>query len=104
MNSNTQLNNIESKLNTLIELLGTPKQWLNTSELSHYLGYSKESIHKMVKSGEFKQGHHYHKKIKRLLFNKTQIDNWVQSDTNKNVNNTNYDVDSVINDILKSVA
>lgn len=93
---------INDNLLKLIELVGTPKQWLNTNEVAHYLGYSKESIHKMVKSQEFKQGTHYHKKIKRLLFNKIEIDKWVMSDGA--VNSSNYNIDKTIADILSSIA
>jgi len=101
MNNSTQLQNIENKLSQLIELVGTPKEWFNTNEISHYLGYSKESIHKMVKSGEFKQGIHYHKKIKRLLFSKKAIDLWVKSDIP--ANSINYNTDDKINEILSSI-
>ena len=101
---NSQSSNIENKLSLLIELVGTPKQWLNTSEVAHYMGYSKESIHKMVKSGEFKKGIHYHKKIKRLLFNKIEIDKWVMSDTPINSNSYNMNIDKTIEDILSSIA
>lgn len=96
--------NIENKLSQLLEIVGIQKQWLNTNEVAYYLGYSTESIHKMVKSGEFKQGFHYHKKVKRLLFNKTQIDAWVQSDIQASVNSATYNVDNVISAILSSIA
>ena len=99
---NDENRTINDKLNRLLELVGTPKQWLNTNEVAHYLGYSKESIHKMVKSNEFQQGIHYHKKIKRLLFNKLEIDKWVMSDIPSN--STNYNVDEMIEDIFASIA
>lgn len=99
-----EANNIESKLNKIIELIGTPKQWFNTNEVAHYLGYSKDNIHKMVKSGELQKGIHYHKKIKRLLFNKTEIDKWVVSDSPANSTAYNIDIDKTIDDILYSIA
>ena len=95
---------LQQQINKLIEVAGTPKQWLNTSEATHYLGYSKESIHKMVKSGEFRRGIHYHKKIKRLLFNKIEIDKWVMSDEPVNSISYNEDIDKTIDDILSSIA
>ena len=95
---------LQQQINKLIEVAGTPKQWLNTSEAAHYLGYSKESIHKMVKSGEFRRGIHYHKKIKRLLFNKIEIDKWVMSDEPVNSISYNEDIDKTIDDILSSIA
>ena len=103
-NIETQLIDIRKILNQINEYIGTPKQWLNTNEVSHYLGYSKESIHKMVKNGEFKQGIHYHKKIKRLLFNKIEIDKWVMSDEPINQLTYNQDIDKTIEDILSSIA
>lgn len=99
---NEELQLLNKKINTLLELVATPKQWLNVNEVSHYLGYSKERIYKMVKSNRFKQGIHYHKKIKKLLFNKSELDKWVISDTP--INSTNYNVDEVIGDILSSIA
>lgn len=103
MQDENRLKNIENQLSQLLERVGIQKQWLNTNEVAYYLGYSVESIHKMVKNGEFQQGFHYHKKIKRLLFNKTNIDIWVQSDKQLSVNSTNYNVDNVISGILSSL-
>lgn len=99
---NEELKLLNKKINRLLDLVGTPKQWLNINEVSHYLGYSKESIYKMVKSSDFKQGIHYHKKIKKLLFNKTELDKWVMGTTP--TNSRNYNVDEVVEDILSSIA
>jgi len=100
----SELKLIQKQLKQLIEYVGTPKQWLNTNEVAHYLGYSKESIHKMVKKGEFQRGIHYHKKIKRLLFNKIEVDKWVVSDIPVNSISYNEDIDKIIDDILSSIA
>lgn len=89
--------------NTTIEKsIDVNKQWLNTSEVAHYLGYSKESIHKMIKNQEFIQGIHFHKKVKRLLFDRIAVDNWVKSDSPSIF--TSKDADNTIEDILSSIA
>jgi len=100
--ANEELKLMNKKINRLLELVGTPKQWLNINEVSHYLGYSKESIYKMVKSNDFKQGIHYHKKFKKLLFNKNELDKWVIGDSP--INYTDYNSDEVVKDILSSIA
>ena len=56
------------------------KRWLNIAETSHYLGYSKDHIHKL-KNDSFILGQHYHKKSGKLLFDKAQLDNWVTFDS-----------------------
>lgn len=89
------LNQINEKLENHI-----PKTWLSTNETSEYLGYSKESIHKMIKNGQFIQGIHYHKKIKKIIFNKSEIDNWVISDISSNT--TNFNVDETLKELLPS--
>ena len=57
--------------------MGSDKRWLNTRELSDYIGYSLDAINKMVKDGIFLDGVHYHKPQKRLLFDKEQVNNWI---------------------------
>lgn len=54
------------------------KRWLNTRELSAYLGYSKESIDKKVLNGEFILDIHYYKTSAKRLFDKEEIDNWIR--------------------------
>jgi len=102
-NNNNELMEIKLMLKEITTYLSTPKKWLNTSEVAHYLGYSTESIKKMVKNQEFKKGVHYHKKLKRLLFDKNAIDSWVISSSPIN-NISTYDTDKMIEDILSSVA
>ncbi|MEA3353136.1 MAG: helix-turn-helix domain-containing protein [Campylobacterota bacterium] len=104
MTDNTsEILEMKSMLKKLIELNATPKRWLNTNEVAHYLGYSKENIHKMVKNNQFQEGLHYYKKVKRLLFDKNAVDSWVVSSSPAN-NNTSYDEDEMIDDILSSLA
>lgn len=96
------LKEINKKLSKLISMVGVDKQWLNTSETSHYIGYSEDSIYTMVKRGEFVQGVHYHKKRKKLIFNKSELDKWVVSDNP--FNNSDFNVDKTIEDILSEIA
>jgi len=67
----------EIKALKLNQAMQSQKRWLNTRELSDYLGYSLDAINKMVKEEIFIEGVHYHKPQKRLLFDKEQINNWV---------------------------
>ena len=57
--------------------MSSDKKWLNTRELSDYIGYSMDSINKMVKEDVFVDGVHYHKPQKKLLFDVEQVNNWV---------------------------
>ena len=98
----SKLKEINKKLSMLIDMIGVEKRWMNTTEVSHYTGYTEQGIYKMVKSGEFKRGIHYHKKIKKLIFNKKEIDNWIESD--EPVNNCNFNIDKTIEDILSDIA
>lgn len=95
---------MKSMLKELIELQDKPKRWLNTNEVAHYLGYSTENIYKMVKKNQFKEGLHYHKKLKKLLFDKNAVDSWVISSSPANNIITSYDEDEMIDNILSSVA
>ncbi|MEA3498051.1 MAG: hypothetical protein U9R16_03220 [Campylobacterota bacterium] len=54
------------------------KRWLNITETAHYLGYSKEYIHKL-KDSSFFLNKHYYKKSGKLLFDKDELDIWVTS-------------------------
>lgn len=78
---------IEIKALKLNQAMQSEKRWLNTRELSDYIGYSLDAINKMVKEDIFIEGVHYYKPQKRLLFDKEQINNWVvgiKSDAHKN--------------------
>ena len=75
----------------------TDKKWLNTRELSDYIGYSMDSINKMVKEDVFIDGIHYYKPSKKLLFNKLEVDNWVMGiRSNKSKQNINLVVDGLL--------
>ena len=84
------------KLNELESKISSNKRWLNINEASHYLGYSKDHIHKM-KNDSFILGKHYHKKNGKLLFDKVELDNWVTFDTNTK------DAIDIANEVLKDL-
>ena len=90
----------EIKSLKLQSAMNNDKRWLNTRELSDYIGYSLDPISKMVKDDVFIDGVHYHKPSKKLLFDKQEVDNWIigyRSDSNKR------DVDVVVNEILSTI-
>lgn len=77
----------EIKALKLNQAMSSDKRWLNTRELSDYIGYSMDSINKMVKENVFIDGLHYYKPQKKLLFDKEQVNNWIvgiEDDNHKN--------------------
>ncbi|CAA6806020.1 MAG: Putative DNA-binding protein [uncultured Campylobacterales bacterium] len=78
-----------------VKVLGI-KRWLNISETAHYLGYSKDRIHKL-KNEYFFEGIHYYKKAGKLLFDKVQLDTWVMQSKNK------IDPKKIVNNVLKDI-
>jgi hypothetical protein len=68
------------KIVFLEQKISIDKRWLNIEETSHYLGYSKDHIHKL-KNNSFILGTHYHKRSGKLLFDKVALDNWVTFDS-----------------------
>lgn len=89
-----KITQIEKKINGEI-------QWLDINEASKHTGYSKESIRNMIKSGEFIKGIHFHQKIKKLIFNKYELDKWIMNDTSKNY--IDFNLDEKIEEILSSI-
>jgi len=73
------------------------KKWLTTEELASYIGYSKESIKKMIKENDLELGKHYFKVSKKNLFDKFAIDNWIMGISEEN----NIDYNHVVNEIIK---
>lgn len=69
------------EVKSLKQNANTEKRWLNISEASTYLGYSKDHIHKL-KNDEFLEGIHYFKKGK-LLFDRLELDKWVTNGSSK---------------------
>jgi len=78
----------------------TDKKWLNTRELSDYIGYSMDSINKMVKENIFVDGIHYYKPSKKLLFNKLEVDNWVMGIRSSKVK---HDINLVVDGLLANI-
>ena len=82
----------------LPDAVSNSKRWLNTKELADYIGYSIESVNKMVKEQVFMQDIHYYKPSKRLLFDKAEIDNWVVGlKSEKNSKRTDDILQSILN-------
>lgn len=75
------------------------KKWLTTEELSFYIGYSKESIKKMIRNKELKIDKHYFKKFKKNIFNKIEIDNWIRGIEQED----NQDFDFLTNKIIENI-
>ena len=73
-----KIDEILNKLHLLELKISGAKKWLNVSETAHYLGYSKEYIHKL-KDSNFMLNKHYYKKSGKLLFDKDELDLWVTS-------------------------
>lgn len=73
-----KIDTILEKLESLESKISSEKRWLNTKEASFYLGYSKEHIYKL-KDSYLIEGKHYFKKAGRVLFDKLELDNWVQT-------------------------
>ncbi len=92
------LNEIKSL--KLSQAMGSEKRWLNTRELSDYIGYSLDAINKMVKDDVFVDGIHYYKPSKKLLFDKNQIDNWIVGVRDESVKNrVNIAVENILSGI-----
>jgi predicted DNA-binding transcriptional regulator AlpA len=84
------------KVEFLYKKINSEKRWLNISEASHYLGYSKDHIHKL-KNDHFIEGKHFHKKVGRVLFDKYELDNWVMESPNS------IDPQDIVNEVLKDL-
>ena len=86
---------LKNEVNNNIE-----KRWLTSEELSLYIGYSKESIKRFLKDGEFELNYHYFKKDRKNIFDKNAIDEWIMSE-NKGISiNSEY----LVNKLLSNVA
>ena len=90
------LKTITIKLETIESKIRFEKRWLNIGEASHYLGYSKDHLHKL-KNEHFIESKHYHKKAGRVLFDKIELDNWVTLSVNM------LDPKQIANEVLKDL-
>jgi len=107
---NVNFQNLD-KIDNILELLNTVitnqsnhsfKRWLSTEETGEYLGYSKDSIDSMVKSGVFTKDIHYYQKLRKRMFDKEALDKWVIGEDP--VNNPTYSqINSTIDEIVDSI-
>ena len=86
---------LKNEVNNKIE-----KRWLTSEELALYIGYSKESIKRFLKDGEFELNYHYFKKDRKNIFDKNAIDKWIMSE-NKGLSITS---EYLVNKLLSNVA
>ncbi len=91
-----KINDILLKLNELESKISGAKRWLNINETAHYLGYSKEYIHKL-KDSSFILNKHYYKRNGKLLFDKDELDRWVT------VASHSMSAKEIANEILKDL-
>lgn len=91
-----KIDEILQKINNLEQKINGEKRWLNISEASHYLGYSKDHIHKL-KDSDFIENKHYYKKVGRILFDKLELDNWVRT------SNLQIKPNEIVENILKDL-
>lgn len=84
------------KIDRLESKTSGEKRWLNINETAHYLGYSKDHIHRL-KNDSFILGVHYHKKSGKLLFDKLELDKWVT------VDNEILDSEAIVDRVLKDL-
>jgi len=76
----------------------TAKRWLNTKELSEYLGYSKDRVYKL-KDEIFVENIHFYKKIGKILFDRVAIDTLVGRISDETYNTRRQIVDNVLSSI-----
>ena len=91
------LKEINLKLNNQVQ-----SNWLSVTQLTKYIDYSKSTIYKKIDSNEFVQNVHYYRQYKKLMFDKSEIDNWIRGIYT--VNNSTYTSNESIIDDLLSIA
>ena len=75
------------------------KRWLNTKELSEYLGYSKDRVYKL-KDEVFIENIHFYKKVGKILFDRVAIDSWM---VGKDSDETNKSQRQIVDNVLSSI-
>jgi len=75
------------------------KRWLNTKELSEYLGYSKDRVYKL-KDEVFIENIHFYKKVGKILFDRVAIDDWM---VGRNFDENDITQRQVVDNILSSI-
>ena len=75
------------------------KRWLNTKELSEYLGYSKDRIYKL-KDEVFIENIHFYKKVGKILFDRVAIDSWMVGKDSDEINKSQR---QIVDNVLSSI-
>lgn len=78
----------------------TTKEWMTTSELAKYLGYSKDRIYKL-KDEHFIENLHFFKKTGKILYSKVAIDSWMVGKESDNDNSLSQR--QIVDNILSSI-
>ena len=96
-----KLDEILNELNIIKQNQTIDKKWLSVKELSEYLDYSTDRIHKL-KGTEFLEGIHYYKRSGKLLFDKEKIDKWVLGINPTSINNQ-VNVEETVNNLIEDL-
>lgn len=92
-----QLKIITQKIDSNVD-----KRWLNTQELANYTGSKFETIKSKIKNHNFIIGVHYFKRDGKLLFDKSEVDNWVMG-----IKPTDIELDdtcpNIVDEVLASI-
>ena len=105
MNINMENINLIKEMAKDIELIkkfissNSSKRWLNTKELSQYLGYSKDRIYKL-KDEIFIENIHFYKKVGKILFDRVAIDSWMVGKESDEINKSQR---QIVDNILSSI-
>ena len=95
-----KIDEILNQLKQINKKIDLEKKWLTVSELSKYLGYSKDRIYKL-KTMTFIENLHFYKKQGKILFDRVAIDEWVIC--KENTNETNQSERQTVDNILSSI-
>jgi len=97
-----RLPNLEKKLDHVIKMLESKhqKRWLSSKEAAQYLGYSADTISKLIKRGDLKIGIHYHQRNRKLIFDSTALDRWV---IGIEEDESPAEIDGIISEIIAEV-
>jgi hypothetical protein len=93
---------IENKLDRIVKLLESQghKRWLTSKEAAHYIGYSAETIVKLIKRGDLVMGVHYYRKNRKLIFDAFALDRWVMGIGEEK---PPAEIDGIIGEIIEKV-
>ncbi|UFS61818.1 helix-turn-helix domain-containing protein [Sulfurimonas sp. HSL-3221] len=93
---------IEKKLDHMINLLESKQQkrWLSSKEAAHYMGYSADTIRKLIKNGDLQEGIHYHQRYRKLVFDSVALDRWLMGIEE---DESPAEIDGIISEIIAEV-